>query len=279
MFASFPFENESNKNSKHHSSDSFMSKKLARFVFPSRDIVDPSWVVKTVPPFEALQHLINLSWDRLMEGEMKVWDDMCGRRVKEKEVSQQGLHKTIHDLRKDRGDYKRECQRIIYIDNKKVDKNIKLKKLILSPNKTVKSSEKQVSQMNLNKLFKSDKKEIATYILECLNFQFSKSTKKILKSFQSQLFSSQLTSSKAKYFIRKLALCLWSIRAQATKLESPHGLAVLQLSTSDSGPAGLLPFARGVLCFGKEKPHQSQLVSFLVDSGSQINIMSLNHLK
>ena len=127
MFASFPFDNESNKNSKHQSSDSFMSKKMARFVFPRRDIVDPSWVVKTVPPIEALQHLINLSWDRLMEGEMKVWDDMCGRRVKEKEVSQQGLHKTIHDLRKDRGDYKRECQRIIYIDNKKVDKNIKLK--------------------------------------------------------------------------------------------------------------------------------------------------------
>ena len=81
-----------------------MSKKLARFVFPSRDLVDPSWVVKTVPPFEALQHLINLSWDRLTEGEMKVLDDMCGRRVKEKEVSQQGLHKTTYDLRKDRGD-------------------------------------------------------------------------------------------------------------------------------------------------------------------------------
>ena len=133
--------------------------------------------------------------------------------------------------------------------------------------------------MNLNKLFKNDKEEIDTYILECLNFKFSKNTQKILRNFRSALFSSQLSSSKAKYFTRKLAFCLWAIRAQATKLESPHGLAVLQLSTSDNGTAGLLPFARGVLCFGKERPNQSQLVSFLVDSGSQINLMSLTHLK
>ena len=53
-----------------------MTKKLARFVFPSRDLIDPSWVVKTVPPFEALQHLMNLSWDRLTEGEMNVWNKM-----------------------------------------------------------------------------------------------------------------------------------------------------------------------------------------------------------
>ena len=120
----------------HQNSDSFMTKKLSRFVFPSRDIVDPSWVVKTVPPFEALQHLINLSWTRLSEGEMRVWNDMCGRRVRDKEVSPQGLHKTIHDLRKDRGDYKREMQRIIYINNKKADNHIKLKELILTQNKT-----------------------------------------------------------------------------------------------------------------------------------------------
>ena len=96
-----------------------MTKKLSRFVFPTRDIVDPSWVTKTVPPFEALNHLINLSWTRLSEGEIKVWNDMCGRRVQDKEVSTQGLHKTEHDLRKDRGGYKREMQRIIYINNKK----------------------------------------------------------------------------------------------------------------------------------------------------------------
>ena len=102
---------------------------------------------------------------------------------------------------------------------------------------------------------------------------------KMLRKFQAQLFSSQLTKSKAKFFIRKLAFCLWSIRAQADKIEPPHGLAVLQLSTSDSGAAGLLPYARGSLCFGEERPNQSQLVSFLVDSGSQVNIMSLSHLE
>ena len=52
----------------------------------------------------------------------------------------------------------------------------------------------------------------------------------------------------------------------------------MQLSTSDE-QSGLLPFARGVLIYGQQTPHQSQLVSFLVDSGSQINIMSLGHLK
>ena len=188
LFASFMFNQEFNPNSKHQLSDTFMSKKLARFVFPKKDLVDPSWVVTQIPPFVSLQHLLNLSWDRLSEGEMKVWDNMCQRRFREKEVSQEGLYKTSYDLRKDRGDYKRECQKINYIDQNKKVKNTILKQLMLSNNITLKSSNDEVSQKNLSKLFKTDKEAISTYISECLNFKFSRNTQKVLKRFSSKLF-------------------------------------------------------------------------------------------
>ena len=205
-----------------------MSKKIARFVFPKKDLIDPSWVVNTIPPFVALQHLLNISWDRLSEGEMKVWDNMCGRRVREKEVSQLGLYKTSYDLRKDRGDYKRECQKINYIDQNKKVKNTILKQLMLSNNITLKSSNDEVSQKNLSKLFKTDKEAISTYITDCLNFKFSRSTQKVLKLFSTKLLC--CTSSQSKFFLRRLALCLWAIRAQANRLESQHSLAAMQIS-------------------------------------------------
>ena len=89
-----------------------MSKKLSRFVFPKQDLVDPKWVVNHIPPLESLLDFMNLSWDRLSEGEMTIWDEMCQRRVREKEVFNEGLYKTSYDLRKDRGNFKREQQKI-----------------------------------------------------------------------------------------------------------------------------------------------------------------------
>ena len=135
LFASFITNQEYIPYSKHQLlSDTFMSKKLARFVFPKKDLVDPNWVVTQIPPFVSLQHLLNISWDRLSEGEMKIWDNMCQRRVRDKEVSKEGLYKTSYDLRKDRGDFKRECQKIKYIDQNKKVKTTILKQLMLSDN-------------------------------------------------------------------------------------------------------------------------------------------------
>ena len=138
LFASFNTNQAYNPYSKHKLlSDTFMSKKLSRFVFPKQDLVDPKWVVTQIPPFESLQHLLNLSWDRLSEGEMLIWDEMCQRRVRDKEVSNEGLYKTSYDLRKDRGDFKRERQKIKYIDQNKKVKTTILKQLMLSDNITL----------------------------------------------------------------------------------------------------------------------------------------------
>ena len=165
---------------------------------------------------------------------------MCGRRVQDKEVSELGLYKTEHDLRKDRTEYKREMQRLIYINHKKADNNIKMKGLIMSKNKIIQSSDKEVSQLNLIQIFKHNKEEIAQYLEECLQFNFSKSTKKVLRKFKAQLFLPQLSMCKAKYFIRQLASCLSAIRAQSAKLESPTGLVILNLTTMEGGAAGTI---------------------------------------
>ena len=53
-------------------------------MFPTQDLIDPKWVVDRITPLESLLHLMNISWDRLSEGEMTVWDEMCQRRVKKK---------------------------------------------------------------------------------------------------------------------------------------------------------------------------------------------------
>ena len=161
LFNCFSFENDKKYNNLHHNSDLFLSKKLSRFIFPTKDIIDPSWVTTPVPPFEALNHLINISWTRLSEGEIKVWNEMCGRRVQDKEVSALGLYKTEHDLRKARTEYKREMQRLIYINHKKTDNNIKMKGLIMSKNKIIQSSNKEISQVHLTQSFKHNKEDIA----------------------------------------------------------------------------------------------------------------------
>ena len=64
---------------------------------------------------------------------------------------------------------------------------------------------------------------------------------KMLRKFQAQLFSSQLTKSKAKFFIRKLAFCLWSIRAQAAKIEATNGLVVLRGGETKPVTIGHIP--------------------------------------
>ena len=130
-------------------SDTFMSKKLSRFLFPKQDLVDPKWVVTQIPPLESLLHLMNLSWDRLSEGEMTIWDEMCQRRVRDKEVSNEGLYKTSYDLRKDRGNFKREQQKIKFIDQNKQVKTTVLKQLKASENITLTSSNNDVLQKTL----------------------------------------------------------------------------------------------------------------------------------
>ena len=117
LFASFNTNPVHNQYNKHNlMSDTFVSKKLSCFVFPQQDLEDPKLVVNHIPPLESLLHLMNLSWDRLSEGEMTIWDEMCQRRVRDKEVSNEGLYKTSYDLCIDRGNFKREQQKIKFID-------------------------------------------------------------------------------------------------------------------------------------------------------------------
>ena len=96
--------------------ETFVSKKLRRFIFPQHDTLDPKWVVDKISPFKSLLHLINLTWDRLSHEEMTTWNSMCQRHVSDKEISNEGLFKTGYDLRMDRSNYKREQQKIEFID-------------------------------------------------------------------------------------------------------------------------------------------------------------------
>ena len=85
--------------------------------------------------------------------------------------------------RKDRGYFKRECQKIKYIDQNKKVKTTILKQLMLSDNITLTSSNNDVLQKNLAKTFKTDKDAISKYITECLQYKFSRNTQKVLKRF------------------------------------------------------------------------------------------------
>ena len=194
-------------------------------------------------------------------------------------MTELGLHKTEHDLRKARTEYKRDQQRLTYIDNKKIDNNVKIKGLILSKNKIIQASDKEVSRVQLLHSFKNNKSEIEELLDECLTINFSKSTTKVLRRFKSQLFT--CSAQNARYFIRYLSNCLGAIRAHSAKMESPTGLVILNLTTTESGAAGTLPYSRGCLAPSEDPflPSQTKLISFLIDSGSMVNIMSLQHLK
>ena len=145
-------------------SETFVSKKLRRFIFPQQDLVDPKWVVDQIAPFDSLLHLMNLSWDRLSQGEMATWDAMCQRHVSDKEISNEGLFKTNYDLCVDRHNYKREQQKIQFIDKTrqtKLNTITALKKLKASENITLKASKNDVLRTKLLQTFKNDKNSIA----------------------------------------------------------------------------------------------------------------------
>ena len=175
---------------------------------------------------------------------MTIWDEMCQRRVRDKEVSNEGLYKTSYDLHMDSGNIKREQQKIKFIDQNKQVKTTILKQLKASENITLTSSNNDVLQKTLSQTFRNDKDSIAQYIRECLQYQFSRNTKKVLRRFATRLFS--CSNSQAKFFLRKLALCIWSIRVWAQKFETKHNMSVMQMTTSEK-QSGMLPFARGVL--------------------------------
>ena len=151
---------------------------------------------------------------------------------------------------------------------KKIDNNVKIKGLILSKNKIIQASDKEVSRVQLLHSFKNNKSEIEELLDECLTINFSKSTTKVLRRFKSQLFT--CSAQNARYFIRYLSNCLGAIRAHSAKMESPTGLTILNL-----------PYSRGCLAPSEDPflPSQTKLISFLIDSGSMVNIMSLQHLK
>ena len=70
LFSSFYTNPVHNQYDKHNlMSETFVSKKLSRFVFPQQDLIDPKWVVDHLTPLESLLHLMNISWDRLSEGD------------------------------------------------------------------------------------------------------------------------------------------------------------------------------------------------------------------
>ena len=76
-------------------SETFVSKKLRRFIFPQHDTLDPKWMVGKISPFQSLLHLINLTWDRLSHEEMTTWNSMCQRYVNDKEISNEGHLKQV----------------------------------------------------------------------------------------------------------------------------------------------------------------------------------------
>ena len=216
LFNCFNVDNKVKYNGHPHA-DLFLSKKLSRFIFPSKDTLDPSWVQTPVPPFEALTHLINMSWTRLTNGEVQVWSEMCGRRIQDKEVSELGLHKTEHDLRKARTEFKRDQQRLLYIDKKKIINKVIIKGLILSQNKIVQGSDDDFTRENLKLKFKNDKFTLNEILDECLTVKFSKSTTKKLKRFKHQLTNQICSAPNARYFINCLSNCIGAIRSHSAQ--------------------------------------------------------------
>ena len=196
-------------------------------------------------------------------------------------MTELGLHKTEHDLRKARTEFKRDQQRLTYIDNKKIVNKVKIKGLILSNNKIVQGSDSDYSRVKLLHSFKNNKSEINELLDECLTINFSKSTTKILKRFKTQLSTQTCSAQNARYFVKHLSNCIGAIKSHSAQMKSPTGLTILNLTTTETGNKGTLPYSRGCLTPLEEPflPSQTKLLSFLIDSGSMVNIMSIQHLK
>ena len=89
--------------------------------------------------------------------------------------------------------------------------------------------------------------------------------RKTLLQFQKRL--STVNQPQATFYLGQLARCIHSIRGKAQHQEETDSrTTILQMSSQQV--KGELPFTRGCLILGYDQGYQSNLVSFLVDSGS-----------
>ena len=85
-----------------------MTKKLARFIFPTNDLISKDWVCDDIPNSKSIFNLLNITLDRLTVEERNCWANLAGRDVELKEVSVNGIYKTYYDLKREMSEFKRE---------------------------------------------------------------------------------------------------------------------------------------------------------------------------
>ena len=86
-----------------------------------------------------------------------------------------------------------------------------------------------------------------------------------------------INKPQARSYLKQMTKCLHSVRGKVKHYESGHTIVLLLNANEISGER---PFARGCLAMpGRTQGYQSNMVSFLIDTGSQVSILSLSHLK
>ena len=78
-----------------------MTKKLAKFIFPTHDLISKDWVCDDIPNSRSILNLLSITLDRLPVEERNCWANLAGRDVELKEVSVNGIYKTNYDLKRE----------------------------------------------------------------------------------------------------------------------------------------------------------------------------------
>ena len=273
-------------------------KKLARYIFPKIDpIPSAEWYTDTRIPPQILEDLIFLSCDKLSKQEYEFWSTICARDVLFKEVSLSGIHCTGSEIKREISNFKKSKEKEKYV-KAKYNPKIQTASIQCISNYTDSkySNEKRkctglncecnVSKIDLtysDKCIKHVKDTVATLsrdrsrlqncISQALKLNLSKKILNKLIRFE-HLLSKDLKWSKFNYYCKVL---LKAINIDNMKHDS---YSVHTISLPD--PNKQLPYIFGNLVIHKREPEVSQkcpILPLLCDSGAELNILSLSHLK
>ena len=233
--------------------------KLDRYIYPKVTPPPPDPNLDKRTRFEILKDIINLCQDRLSPDLYRLWSEVCMRDVQFQECSSTGIGYPANTIRKQIALFKKEGQRLQYVQGQK-DKENEVQKTVAN---TVIFENQEVSLEQL--MF--DKSLLQGIILHLLeNKGVSKKVKKALRRFQ----FNQHVLGHGKY-IYYLKLILYTLKEGGTHEYTINTFCLPEVDKN-------LLFAFGSVCeLGAPQTEQNVLL-FMLDTGAEINLISESEL-
>ena len=255
-------------------------------MFPKSDpVINPSWAVDTRTLPEKFLSIMCTSLGLLNSLELEHWNTICGRNCLFKEKSKAGIYATDYDIKTEQRNFKKEMARLNYIDtlgnktspnSRKNDHQLNFNSLeeqvFYNPLSSIdKIKIQSVSENNLLLVYQDNPNILIGYLNLARSLNISKARKKKLNKFRTEIYRKKIPA----FWPLKERLCqLAKALRQEEKIDNTVEINLIKKDTSN------LPFVNIILSNKRQNRDEGiPLQETLIDTGSEINILTLQMLK